>query len=216
MRIRSPRMAPPGVGAGGIDGDDSNADVFFAIASRQLVDQCTLAGSRRAGHADAQAVAGMGETAGENLSRRGRPIFYERNGPCQRASVSAARAIDQSSDFRSPGGWFRVSLHSSDDISSIAGPALKRFALLLCSPLPRAPNIAGLRGKAALALLLCSTLPRALEQGFTRARPGRALLGSPNSPCAISFQYCRARAKALRPLAMLAPSQGSLRNSPFS
>ena len=54
--------------------------------------------------------------------------------------------------------------------ASIAGPALKRFALSLCSRLASASNISGLRGETALALLQVSRF-----QGLTRKFPHAAI-----------------------------------------
>ena len=51
----------PGVGTGGINGDNADAPVFLAVLTGQMVDQRTLARPRSAGESDDAGPAGMRE-----------------------------------------------------------------------------------------------------------------------------------------------------------
>ncbi len=76
------------VRAGGIDSNDADRAVFFAVMPRQLVDQSALAGAGSAGHTQNARVAGVGEKSFQQIGPSGSAILDRTDDTGQRTRIA--------------------------------------------------------------------------------------------------------------------------------
>ena len=84
------------VRAGGIDGNDSDRSIFFAIVFCQLIDQRALACAGRAGHTENPSCASLGKESFQQISPSRPAIFHRADGARQRSRIPVAQPLDQS------------------------------------------------------------------------------------------------------------------------
>ena len=96
IRTRSPRMAPPVIGRGRVDGDDRDRAAGLARLAGERRDERRLAAPRRAGHADQVGAAGQRV---ERLAAPASPaaVRFSICGqqPRQRAAITRPRALGE-------------------------------------------------------------------------------------------------------------------------
>ena len=82
-----------GIRTAGIDGDDSDGAVFFAIVLRQLVDQRALARARRAGQADGSCASGMRKERFEQIDPARRVVLNRRDRTGERTGIAGTELV---------------------------------------------------------------------------------------------------------------------------
>jgi hypothetical protein len=92
-----------GVGAAGIDGDDGGALPRPAQPPQQPIGERALAGAGRAGDADDESAAGVGEERAEQLFMSGRAVLDGGGGAGQGPAVAGEDSPGELAPIRSAG-----------------------------------------------------------------------------------------------------------------
>src|SRR5438046_615407 len=98
MRLHANAVAEnraAGVGAGGIDGNDSHAVVFFSEFLRQLINQRALARARRSGDAYSLGLTRVGKEFFEQINPLGSVILDDGDGASERPGVAGPQLLNQ-------------------------------------------------------------------------------------------------------------------------
>ena len=97
--------------AGGIDRDDPDRTILFAIVLGQLIDQRALARPRRSGQAENSRVARLRKQGFQQLRPPRRSILHSGDGAGQSPRIAAAQALKPGLKFRGQ----TVSVKQSED-----------------------------------------------------------------------------------------------------
>jgi hypothetical protein len=87
-----------GIGAGGINRDNSDCSAFLAIVTSQLVYKRALTRARRTGQAQDARVSAVGEKLLEQIGPPRRTILDGADGTRESARITAAKLIDHGVD----------------------------------------------------------------------------------------------------------------------
>lgn len=86
---------PTGVRASGIDRDDPDRTVFFAIVLGQLINQRALASAGRTSEAQNPRMPRLRKQGLQQIRPTGRPVFDDANRPRQTSRIAGAELLDQ-------------------------------------------------------------------------------------------------------------------------